>query len=226
MSYQNKRVCHNCGIQYLTPNEIYLSELGVHTSIIGSCHVCKEKANLLPIRHYNYLKKQKMNILELRRGMMVVNNSVDKLIQKMQKEDGIKGSRELSLSKTSAQTAMMWSGNFLKYSGLGENPYAENDGNRKTVEDIKPLFDATEDTISQDYYDQGNIVVIDQLRGYIDAQMIAFNNYISSDELEELSMKEEVQEFLLITCALNILTHLGEARMWLGMELGRIRDNS
>ncbi len=51
-----------------------------------------------------------MNIRDLRRGIMVMVNSTDKLQNLTQKNEG-KTSRELSLVKTKMQEAMMWSGN-------------------------------------------------------------------------------------------------------------------
>lgn len=163
-----------------------------------------------------------MNIRDLRRGIMVMVNSTDKLQNLTQKNEG-KTSRELSLVKTKMQEAMMWSGNFLKYAKLGDNPYAENDGKRKTVADIKPLFDATSETIDAEFFTQGQIVVVDQMRQYFSSQIDAFMDYVDSDEFNEQEFTEK-EEMYIGLCIVNLLTKMSEARMWLGMELGRIRD--
>lgn len=157
-----------------------------------------------------------MNFRELRRGMIVLSNTIKKL----------EGSRELSLSNTNVQTAMMWTGTYMKFSKLGDNPYAKHDGNRKTVADIEPMFDATNDTFTKDILDKGAIYTIDQMRTYLGEQIeaiIAFTISEDSNYDVELTKSEEVQADL---CVLWIHKHLTEARMWLGMELGRIRDNS
>ena len=95
-----------------------------------------------------------MNYQELRKEMMIVVNSLRKL----------QSTRELSLAITNAQEAQMFAGEFLKVSGLGDNPYAKHDGKRQTVEDIEPLFDATDTTLVEGIFEQGNIKVIDTLR--------------------------------------------------------------
>lgn len=134
---------------------------------------------------------------------MVFANSIDKL----------DSSRELSLAKTATQTAMMWSGTMLKHYNNGETPY-KNDGNRETVADIEPMFEATTDTIHQDYYQRGHVVVVDQLR-------VTLGSWIEEVENDVLGREDtSIKNFV----GVNIYQHLVEARMWLGMELGRLRD--
>ena len=62
-----------------------------------------------------------MNYQKLRKEIMIVVNSLRKL----------PSSRELSLAITNAQEAQMFAGEFLKVSGLGDNPYAKHDGKDK-----------------------------------------------------------------------------------------------
>ena len=51
-----------------------------------------------------------MNFKELRRGLIVLANTVYKL----------PSSRELSASRTSMQKAMMWIGTYMKFAELGD----------------------------------------------------------------------------------------------------------
>tara|TARA_R110000796_G_scaffold231853_8_gene349961 strand:+ start:12048 stop:12503 length:456 start_codon:yes stop_codon:yes gene_type:complete len=144
---------------------------------------------------------------ELRKRIMVFANSVDELDQ----------SRELALAKTSLQKAMMWSGNYLKFTDSGDNPYANN-GSRETVADIEPMFDKTEAAISGD----NPVIVVDNLRELIDE---------ARKEVLEFSLKrpgaseasDEIMQYFIV---ISIIQHLMESRMWLGMELGRMRDEA
>ena len=157
-----------------------------------------------------------MNFKELRRGMIVLVNTLDKM----------RRSRELSATKTSAQKAMMWTGTFMKFAKLGDNPYAKHDGNRETLEHIEPMFDATTDTLSKNILDKGLIYTVDQMREYLGQQLDAVIAYMT--DMERLSQAEEnfTPEQIVQTnmSIFNIYTNLTETRMWLGMELGRIRE--
>lgn len=157
-----------------------------------------------------------MNFRELRRGMMVLSNTIDKL----------RRSRELSLVKTSSQTAMMWTGTYMKFAKLGDNPYAKHDGNRETVEHIEPMFDATSDTLSKDILDKGLIYTVDQMREYLGKQLDSIMVYMTDvDRMQETEMNMSPQDIIHTNmCLFNIYTHITETRMWLGMELGRIRE--
>ena len=84
-----------------------------------------------------------MRFRELRRGTIVLANTIKKLAP----------SRELAQSINGTQRAMMWTGTYMKFAELGDNPYAKHDGNRKTVADIEPMFDATNDTFTKDILD-------------------------------------------------------------------------
>ena len=77
---------------------------------------------------------------EQRKSMMVLGNTVMKLGK----------TRELSAAKTSLDLAMMWTGNYMKFTKLGDDPY-KNNGERETVEDIEPMFDFTEDSMDKYY---------------------------------------------------------------------------
>ena len=159
-----------------------------------------------------------MNFKELRRGMIVLANTVYKL----------PSSRELSASRTSLQKAMMWIGTYMKFAELGDNPYAKHDGNRETVKDIDPMFDATAETFSKEIMDKGVIYTSDQMRTYLQEQLDAIIVYMTSTEgLSELEANYTPAQVVHTSlCLTNIYTNLTEARMWLGMELGRIRDEA
>ena len=152
-----------------------------------------------------------MNIQKLRNDMIVLQNTVDTL----------EGSRELSLVKTSLQKAMMWSGTFLKFSKLGENPYAKNDGKRETVKDIQPMFDDTALTLPDEIIAKGRIATLDAMRESLTIKIDNIANYEIPDELMETF--SEVQEFHCSVALLNIYTNLTESKMWMGMEFGRLK---
>lgn len=163
-----------------------------------------------------------MNYRELRRGMIVLVNTIDKLQNNLQKETG-RTSRELSLVRTNLQTTMMWTGTFMKFAKLGDNPYAKHDGNRTEVKDIEPMFDATEETFNQEILDKGLIYSVDQMREYLQKQL---DSLMQDKESLIKEFESEEQEMHLALCYTNIYKHLTESRMWLGMELGRIREES
>ena len=155
-----------------------------------------------------------MNFRELRRGMIVLANTIYKL----------PSSRELSAARTSVQKAMMWTGTYMKFANLGDNPYAKHDGNRETVKDIEPMFDATSETLSAEIMKKGVIYTADQMRTYLQEQLDAYMLYSTNKVDEENLTPEQVVHTNL--CLVNIYTNLTEARMWLGMEFGRIRESS
>ena len=134
-------------------------------------------------------------------------------------------SRELSLVKTHLQTAQMWVGEYLKVSGEGENPYAKLDGKRETIKDIEPLFDSVTATLSSDVLNRGRIVVVDTIR-----EILSKNIETSYNDLMQMggydSSMDIVTKMKIQTATHQFIIHATEARMWLGMELGRIRDES
>lgn len=157
-----------------------------------------------------------MDYTQLRKEMMVVVNSLRKL----------PSSRELSLAITNAQEAQMFAGEFLKVSGLGDNPYAKHDGKRQTIEDIEPLFDATDTTLVEGIFEQGNIKVIDTLREILARKSsevlvdyIDIFKYITTPS-------DPTKPVELGTTFTNLRTSMIKTRMWLGQELGRIRDTA
>ena len=51
-------VCFDCGIKYLTPEQI--EEGGVSTFSVSTCGICEEKKGTTHIRHYNYLRTEQL----------------------------------------------------------------------------------------------------------------------------------------------------------------------
>ena len=114
-----------------------------------------------------------MDFKELRKDCIVFINTIEKL----------EGSRELSLARTKAQEAMMWSGTMLKYLSTTESPY-KNNGKREKKEDIEPMFDNTSETL---ILEKGQIYIVDQLRELIDnraSQVTAFSFDYWSEQVE------------------------------------------
>lgn len=207
-------ICFDCGRNYLTDLQLLMSGYAV-TAHVSNCGLCEEKKSVTSFRHFNYLREKKMNLQELRRGLMIIGNSVDKLTP----------GRYTALVRTSSQKAMMWTGTMMKFTKQGDNPYAKHDGNRKTVEDIEPMFDATSDTLNPAIFEEGEIYAIDQIREYLSKQIDAFVEYTNSDEFDEIEI-DDAGEIHIGMCLFNIYTHMTEARMWLGMRLGEIRDEA
>jgi hypothetical protein len=154
-----------------------------------------------------------MDFRQTRQDIMVLVNTIKSLEV---------SSRPISTSITMVETAMMWCGTYLKVSGLGDNPYAKHDGNRKSVKDIEPLFDATNNILVK----QGanHIETVDMIRQEIGKVADNIFKYMEDGEDIELVENDEHAEMLSAQALFNCHSRLLEARMWLGMELGRIRD--
>ena len=152
---------------------------------------------------------------ELRQKMIVLKNTVQKV--------GIE-SRNMSLVKTNLQLAMMWSGNYLKFSRLGDNPYKGSGEVRKNKEDIEPFFDGTEDYI-REVLQGSHIEAIDRLRTVLEKEIEILISYTTSPEehLKNISNEDIVHTNL---CLTNIYKSMSEAKMWMGMELGALRDKA
>lgn len=156
-----------------------------------------------------------MNFRELRRGMLVLANTLDKMRQ----------SRELSIAKTAVQNSGMWAGTCLSAGKLGENPYSENDGKRIDETDIKDLFDKTSQSLSKEIVGKGLIYTVDQMREYLSKQSDALTDFVLDRYgtfLEEGEFTEK-EMFEMEVAIFNLKTQLITARLWMGMELGRIK---
>ena len=145
-----------------------------------------------------------MDYKKLRKEMMLLINTIDAL----------PASRELSIARTVIQSTQMWCGQGIGLSG-NVSPYAENDGSRRTVEDIKPLFDHTEDLLVDDIGRDDEIRTIDEMREFLSSKK---NEVVPLLVVTEHPEKKVVDEMIYIGVV--------EARMWLGARLGAIRDAS
>lgn len=157
-----------------------------------------------------------MDFRKLRQELIVFQNTIKLL----------RPSRQLSLSNTNLETAMMWCGTYMKFAKLGDNPYAKHDGNRKSVKDIEPMFDATDVTLSADIMNQGHVYVIDQLRELLSKDIEGLVEFMSNeDNMGEFEANMSASDVINTNLSLvNLYTYLTQARMYLGMELGRCRE--
>jgi hypothetical protein len=114
----------------------------------------------------------------------------------------------------SVTLARMWMGEFLGALG-GENPYAENDGNRESIEDIIPTVDkAPSEQLYQPESEDEFIKHIDKLREDLRDMNRAFHNGL-----------KQLDGYPMLPTAF-VYQHITEGRLWLGQALGSIRDNS
>lgn len=155
-----------------------------------------------------------MNYREIRQKMIVFVNTIETM----------QPSRELSATKTSLQLTQMWLGTYMKFAKLGDNPYAKHDGNRKSVKDIEPLFDDTNIVWSKNVdTEEGLIYCIDGLRQEL---QLFIDDLVTEVQKENFIPESQEQEMHCGIAIVNIYKNLTEARMWLGMALGAIRNKS
>lgn len=158
-----------------------------------------------------------MNFKETRKHFIVLINTVEK----------IEKSREMSLVKTKLQEGMAWCGKALQYSENSVTPYT-NDGNRKEVKDIEPLFDPTDISLLDKYgktENHNHIFYVDKMREHLGGMSSRLKSFMNKSILENgLDELEPDNETVFSICEVNIFTKITEARFWLGFELGRLRD--
>lgn len=131
-------------------------------------------------------------------------------------------SREISIAITSTQNGKMWLGRVLK--GLGaENPYPESKNVLNT--DIAPTSDVFEGDVRKNLAGIGHLQQVKLMRKRL------------TDCYEELqSIKDEQNNSIINSENKNVKSimlaihksweYIVEANMWLGMELGRIKNES
>lgn len=155
-----------------------------------------------------------MNFTELRKNLMITYNTLEVMSL---------NSRNLSIIKSKIEESAMLAGKLLELSGQGENPYAEKDGTRISVEDIIPTHKNTFDVYDRAIMDKGHIYVIDEMREYLQREISGLMN---KETLSMLDSDDEEVEFIAMSIVLGLHKNLLTARMWLGKELGRIRNES
>lgn len=127
--------------------------------------------------------------------------------------------KELDEVCKSLLLAKAWCGKLMGELG-GTSPY-KNDGNRKSVGDIEPTDSQAEHLENvighflanrkNSWSDKNHVEKIDKLRELVD--------YVSDKFIKNYSTCESI----LITI---IFMHIQEAKLWLGFELGRVRDEA
>jgi hypothetical protein len=149
---------------------------------------------------------------ELRSEMIMLSNTLNMM----------GGSRELNLSKTALETATMWAGTYLRKAGSPDpyDPAKREDGK------IQPRFDTNTATLSAELLGTSSLQQTDAVRKVMAEMLEGFHAaQVDMDSVQEREKNLTPLELMETSmCLLNIYTRLSEARMWLGMELGRIRD--
>jgi hypothetical protein len=125
-------------------------------------------------------------------------------------------SREISLSITKIQEARMWTGLFLGL--IGEpTPYANN-GMRKNVKDIEKATDLSRKFC---FVKGTQVEGVDKLREVIKEHINEYEDIKRNIHFTKQAYLQQINHTYQKT-----MDYLVESRLWLGMELGRIRDES
>lgn len=100
---------------------------------------------------------------------------------------------------------------------LGEKTPYQNDGKRETAKDIEPTANKVADPINPEFRAYDTVKKIDLLRGEL---QLILNKIM--DLKQDANNKWSYHANIYTTSAVIYLTN---AKMWLGFELGRIRDS-
>lgn len=141
---------------------------------------------------------------------------ISKVLSKADNEE-----RYLTYANKSIMLSKMWMGKWLQRYEV--SPYGHKDGNRKTVEDITPTAQSVNDLTGYKLYqdwiyastDDDMVEIIDGLREDI-GEVLNWVSYMTNRKM----LSGISQHDFTIYCTLS------EARMWLGMELARIRNKN
>lgn len=120
------------------------------------------------------------------------------------------GSAEVTKANNSITMSKCWMGKLLGQ--LGEETPYQNDGKRKTVQDIEPAADKV---LPQGKFVGTQIETIDWVRERVTKLLKDFNELVKDSNPETIGP---------LVVLVSIEQHLHECRFWLGLELGRIRD--
>jgi hypothetical protein len=153
-----------------------------------------------------------MNFKELRRAMIVFSNTIDKLRE----------SRELSLAKTTIEKVGMWTGTYMGRAEIWEKSY-DYDNEKEKIEDIREMHDETDKTLDKEILDRGVIYTVYRMREYFRLQLNALIDFSLNEHTESQEEFDEAQLIHTNMSLFNIYTSITEAKMWLGMELRRIK---
>ena len=141
--------------------------------------------------------------------------NIDEVFQRI---NSVPKSRETALAYTSAQLSKMWLGKVLQYYGVA-NPYPNSkDSSNITIEPTADVANIGITSIEVDT--EKRIQYIKWLRSIIDqiADVLVWDKEYK-DGYNEWKKDEEI--ILAVRLAKQYIVESG---MWLGMELGRIRD--
>lgn len=123
-------------------------------------------------------------------------------------------SRETSLAYTASQRSKMWLGKVLEYLNA-EYPY-KNDGKRTKVEHIEPEAEKSTDIFM--YVKGEEVKVIDEIREECSNIQKSIAKYAN---LGNLTGDKKFETNCAVSEAWRAMC---EIRLWLGWELGRLRD--
>ncbi len=137
-------------------------------------------------------------------------------------------SPEVTLAKRELQRAKMWLGKAMGELG-NKTPYPESDNAASAV--IEPQAEHTEDSLKEDFDSifqkdefqntPSNIFRIKHMRSEIENKVKEFN-----DIMEDLVEKNHTLNEYFLPFAHQSYMALIESKMWLGMELDRIRSEA
>jgi hypothetical protein len=132
-------------------------------------------------------------------------------------------SREISIAITCTQNGKMWLGQLLKALGT-ENPYPDSKNPINT--NIAPTADTFDGDVKKDLEGIGHIQQVKIMRSRL-SEGYKLIEEIQSKVKGGYNVEVENKEFELVLIALQkSWEYIVEANMWLGMELGRINNES
>lgn len=126
----------------------------------------------------------------------------------------LNSSREVSLAVTSLQRGFSWLGEALKESG-SQSPYVESEN--ANSDKIEPQADKNGNNFATlfDVIDATQTARVKYLRSHLSAYIIDFKEWKTKSPANTIDFNE---------CLNDSLKAVKEAKIWLGWELGRIRD--
>lgn len=168
----------------------------------------------------------KTQLTELRLRIDLINQLVDEL---WKQPNTTQNSSELQLCSNSLRLAKARLGKILGLFGE-DSPY-QNDGKRKTVEDIEPASDKAVlgfEGLGHAFKTKQTFVEkIDWLREKISEVKEEISLFFDSNEYDnKYTFSNPKNKMNLSVYSLATLTELDNARFYLGFELGRIREEN
>ncbi len=145
-------------------------------------------------------------IKQLRNSIDTILNSIEFLLP----------SREVSLVKTSLQLGFAWLGEALKENG-SQSPYTESENPKSST--IEPKADSVADSLLTEFMNEEptQTARVKLLRGKMELLIKEVKQF--RDTEQETSENADYH-----LCLYQSFASLKLAKIWLGWELGRIRD--